>query len=344
VTITSPQTPETFLVKNKKAGGFSSQGIQSALDSNFKMVTTTDTIINKPLGFNPSNTNEALSITPWSCLAYTNDNQSVYLMPSLGSTVNQTNNECFSTIGTEIVDVTLNPAIHNGSTRLFWEAPNYGYFDVDKIEKPEPDQYLREIYNDQELQQNFGLFGDQTQYSKISELLTAFSPEVLDKFETQFLLFSDSIDDFESNLSPRNGNLETEERFENFQGLMREMFKIEKPDENLTGSALINELKEKQKQKIQKTLEEFFDYQVVFKHGNPSNFDRKLFYTFSNEFIIDPYTWNGYIPNSLPSQNGTTTLAQSKAQFPQTWNTLETYVGFSDIPGLEYTDNGSYDN
>ena len=88
------------------------------------------------------------------------------------------------------------------------------------------------------------------------------------------------------------------------------------------------------------------NYEIVMKYGNPSNFNKKLFYTFSNKYIEDPYTYQGYkqsSPNTLP--NGVlspVTLAQSKANNPETWKALETYVGFSEIPQLQYKNTGSY--
>ena len=343
VNVQIPALPVNFVVTNKETGGYGSQTIQDTIDSNtFKLITSSDNIINKPFGFDLLNLNSSLNITPWSSFVYTNDNNSVYLMPSLGSSVNQVNDECFNIFGNEVIDVTTNPAIHNGSIRTFWDAPNYGYFDVTNLQKPGPDQYLREIFNDDEEQQNFGLFSTQDNYSTISELLTTFSSDVLDKFETQFLYFSKSIYDFESNLSPRATDFRIEETYENFQGLMREMFKIDENITNESGTPLIDELKEKQKQKIQKTLDNFINYTVVFKQGNPSNFDKRLFYSFSNKSIINPYTFNNYTPGTLPSLGGTITLAQSKTQYPETWAALETYVGFSEILELQYKDTGSY--
>jgi hypothetical protein len=40
--------------------------------------------------------------------------------------------------------------------------------------------------------------------------------------------------------------------------------------------------------------------------------------------------------------NDTTTLAQSQASFPETWKKLQIYVGFSDYPGMAYSNNFSY--
>jgi hypothetical protein len=306
------------------------------------MIPTTSALINEGPGI--LSPNSSLICLPWSCYTLTPDKKSIYALPSFGSNVNQAKQECFNNNGSMKINISNNPALHNGAVRLFWKAPNYGYFDNSKLAKPQPDEYIREIFTNEEEQQNFGIFGDPTKYSKISELFTTFTPEILDQFEKQFLLFSTSVYDFESNLQPREDEITVEETYENFQGLMKTMFKTINP-EGLSGSALINEIIENQKKSFQKTIETFMDYQVVFKYGNPSNFDKKMFYTFSTDFIQDPYTWAGYVQNSpglLPTQGGTITLAQSKTQSPETWKALETYVGFSEIPELEYTNNGSY--
>jgi hypothetical protein len=340
--VVSPPTAQPFIVTNKPIPGYQNSNIQNALSENFRMVPTTSALINEGPGI--LSPNSSLICLPWSCYTLTPDKKSIYVLPSFGSNVNQAKQECFNNNGSMKINISNNPALHNGAVRLFWKAPNYGYFDNSKLAKPQPDEYIREIFTNEEEQQNFGIFGDPTKYSKISELFTTFTPEILDQFEKQFLLFSKSVYDFESNLQPREEEITVEETYENFQGLMKTMFKTINP-EGLTGSALINEITENQKKSFQKTIETFMDYQVVFKYGNPSNFDKKMFYTFSTDFIEDPYTWAGYVQNSpglLPTQGGTITLAQSKTQSPETWKALETYVGFSEIPELVYTDNGSY--
>jgi hypothetical protein len=341
--VVAPSSPIPFEITNKFVPGYQNSNIQNALNDKFKMVLSSTALINKGIGFDLGDLNRSLILLPWSCYVETSDNKNIYPLPSLGSNVNQTYSECFGFAGNLKTEVSNNPAVHNGSCRVFWKAPQYGYFDNSLVIKPQPDEYIREIYRDQEEQQNFGIYGDTTKYSKISELFTTFNKEILDKFEEQFLLFSRSIYDFETNLLPTNEDVVSEVYCENFQQLMRTMLKTQNPV-GLTGNALIDKIVDNQKDIIQKTIETFMDYQVVFKYGNPSNFDKKLFYTFSTDFIQDPYTWGGYYQNSpdaLPTQGGIT-LAQSKTQNPDIWKKLETYVGFSEIPELQYTDNGSY--
>ena len=335
---------QEFIITNKRVGGFTNQTIQNALDSNFKMVLNNSTVISKPTGFDVNSPDRSLLLTPWNCYTLTQDKQYIYTMPSLGTNVYQTTQECYNQDGTEKINVANNPAIHNGTTRLFWKAPNYGYFDNRFIKKPNPDEYLKLILNVTEDQLNFGLYGNNSEYSKIDDLFTTFTPEILDQFEEHFLNFSKSIYDFDSILQPNSDESGITTRNENFQALMREMFKTPIVT-GLEGPALIDKITETQTSIIQKNIDEFMNYSVVIKIGNPSNFDKKLFYTFSTQFIQDEYTWNGYIqttPNALPTSTNNVTLSQSKALYPETWKTLEKYIGFSEIPELKYDNNGSY--
>jgi hypothetical protein len=129
-----------FVVTNKTVGGFSSQNIQSGLNDKFRMVLSNSAIITKGQGFDNSNSNRSLSVVPWSCYSLTPDSTELYVLPSLGSNVNQVSDECFNNSGNKKIEVSNNPAVHNGSLRIFWKAPNYGYFDNNWVTKPQPDE------------------------------------------------------------------------------------------------------------------------------------------------------------------------------------------------------------
>lgn len=338
-------TPNIFYVTNSATGGYSQTEIQSLIN-NGKMVMTTNSSgkIIETSGFDPNDNNRSLKITPWSTIVKTTEGDKYYVMPSFGYTKNQTKEECFKNNKLK-VEVSTNPAVFNGSVRLFWGSPNYGYFDNTKITKPNPDSYLKEIFSDKKTQQNFSLNGDITKYDKISEMFTTFDTEVLDYFEQEYLNFSRSIYDYKT-LVPSDKDVETESErsYKNFQLLMRELLVVEKPS-TLNSEGMINSVIEKQKTTLQGILTNFLEYNVVLKMGNPSMFDRRTFLTFSTKFLIDPVSYQGYnqgTTGSLPSNGGTITLAQSKTANPETWKTLEKYVGFSEIPELVYSDNGSY--
>ena len=338
-------TPNIFYVTNSATGGYSQTEIQTLIN-NGKMVMTTNSSgkITETSGFDPNDNNRSLKVTPWSTIVKTTEGDKYFIMPSFGYTKNQTKDECFKNNKMK-VEVSSNPAVFNGSVRLFWGSPNYGYFDNTKITKPNPDSYLKEILTDKKTQQNFSLNGDITKYNKISEMFTTFDTEVLDYFEQEFLNFSRSIYDYKT-LVPSDKNVETESEksYKNFQLLMRELLVVEKPS-TLNSEGMINSVIEKQKTNFQGILTNFLEYNVVLKMGNPSMFDRRTFLTFSTKFLVDPVSYQGYnqgTTGSLPSNGGTTTLAQSKTANPETWKTLEKYVGFSEIPELVYSDNGSY--
>ena len=337
--------PNIFYVTNSATGGYSQTEIQSLINDG-KMVMTTNQSgqIVETNGFDPNDNNRSLKITPWSTIVKTTEGDKYFAMPSFGYTKNQAKDECFKNNKLK-VELSSNPAVFNGSVRLFWGAPNYGYFDNTKVSKPSPDSYLKEILSDKKTQQNFSLNGDNTKYDKISEMFTTFDTEILDYFEQEFLNFSRSIYDYKT-LVPSDKDVETESErsYKNFQLLMRELLVVEKPA-TLNSEGMINSVIEKQKTTFQGILTNFLEYNVVLKMGNPSMFDRRTFLTFSTKFLIDPVSYQGYnqgTTGSLPSNGGTITLAQSKTANPETWKALEKYVGFSEIPELVYSDNGSY--
>ena len=79
--------------------------------------------------------------------------------------------------------------MYNGSVRMFWASPHYGYFDLSKITKPSPTEYLKTVFFNTEEQENFSLNGN-VNYTQISEIFSVFEKEILDQFEEEFLNFS----------------------------------------------------------------------------------------------------------------------------------------------------------
>ena len=293
-------------------------------------------------GFDLSNTGRTMFVNTWTCLATnkskdTNDANTVFVLPSFGTNINQTKFECFDTflpIPIMKTELTGNTAMYNGSVRLFWAAPNYGYFDINRITKPRPDQYLKQVYFNQSTQENFSLV--ESGYTDISEIFGTFDKEILDLFENEFLKFSKSIYDF----NPSDGDSDYK-KFGNFQLVLRDLLKIQKP-QGSTVEEFIRNAQQNQVQKVFEKIKAFMEYSIIFKFGNPSNFNRKIFFSFSNNIIQDPYQYFPYIQNSLPTSGGTTTLAISKITYPNAWLALETYVGFSNIQELVYDNDGSY--
>ena len=343
ISISQTKNSGSFVVSNTTYVGYNDSDIQDAFLSGLTINYVPEAIINLPEGFDPNSPKRDLRVIPWSVYVNTFDKQFSYIFPSQGSIINQTLDECFSGSGinTKLVyEVTGNTAMYDGSVRLFWTAPNYGYFDTTKLVKSTPSQYLKQVFSGKSDQENFSINGVASGYTEISEMFSVFEKSVLDLFETEFLNFSKSA--YDNNSEENNVNsLPSDKSFKNFQMLFRELMKIPVIS-GTTNTNKINFAQQKQLDGFTNRLNNFLNYNVVFKYGNPSNFDKRLFYTFSNLPIVDPYSWENYkivTPNALPPQ---TTLVNSQTTRPNVWNALKLYVGYSEIPELQYKNSGSY--
>jgi hypothetical protein len=347
--VSPSQSPTTssFTVAGSFITGVGSGTIQNLIDTKKLIVFKTNgSKIDLTPGFDPTNPTRTLKLATWSVLSRTNDLASYYVLPSFGSNINQTKSECVvgPLMTTNFIN---NPAMYNGSVRLYWNAPNYGWFDNSEVVKNSPDTYLKTIFNNKKTQQNFSINGNTNDYTDISEIFTTFDKGALDLFEKEFLNFSKAVYDFEDTLpslytTPTSTDTSpTELVYKNFQGLMRDLLKVSDPVGN-SGEEILNDVIAKQNLRFQSVLNGFINYNCVFKYGNPSFFNRKIFNSYSFQFIEDRYVANPYVQGTLPTNGGSITLSQSKSTNPDAWKALETYVGFSTIPELAYSDSGSY--
>jgi len=349
----SPPTISAFVIKDSFVQGIGSSQIQTYLNTEkLMMFNTTNSTLFELAGFDPNNASRTMRVSPWSVLVRDTENpDEYYVVPSFGSNANQTREEAFKN-GSMKVEVSNNPAMFNGSVRMFWNAPQYGWFDNSKLKKNNPKTYLKQILNEQKEQQNFLISGDDTQYTNFEELFTTFNIELLDQFETHFLNFSKSLYDYtdilpsyalsEETIVGSQSRItqvdDTQKSSQNFHLLMRSLMKINKP----TGTSPETKLQsviENQSSVFQETLSSFMNYDITFKFGNPSDFNKRLFYTFSTRYLENPISYSPYEQGNLPPQ---ITLAQSIQQNPKTWEALEFYVGNSTIPKLVYSNSGSY--
>jgi len=356
--VSSGQTQPTtspFVVQNAFIQGIGSSAIQPLLDNKkLIMFNTNQSTIYETPGFDPNNSQRSMRVSPWSVVVRKTDETGYYVLPSFGSNVNQARSEAFKG-GTMKIELFNNPAMYNGTVRLFWKSPQYGWFDNSKLEKNNPETYLKQILNDSKKQQNFLITGDDNLYTNIEELFTTFDIKTLDLFESEFLNFSRSTYDYVDTLPENSKVNETQElsqqsnsdgtvgslsqkTFKNFQELMRELMKVQIPT-GTSPETKLSELIESQTTQFQQTLTSFMNYNVVFKFGNPTQFDRRLYLSFSTRFIENPYRYGPYEFGTLPPN---VTLTQSKQQSPKTWKALEYYVGKSTIPELAYKNSGSY--
>jgi hypothetical protein len=342
--ISIPHTLRTsdFVVTNRTSTGYTSTNIQTALTSGLTLNYVSNAIINEREGFDPNDPNRDLRVIPWTVTVNTLDGKFTYAMPSEGSLINQTKQECFAN-GVMVKEVYNNNAVFNGSIRSFWSAPNYGYFDNNKVLKPSPEQYMKHILSGSTKQENFSINGEYSAYTSISEIFSVFEKSVLDGFEAQFLDFTKSIYDYDYKNFSEN-ETETTKSYKNFQMLMRLMMRIPVLT-GATGDVIVNQLQSQQIVNITNFIKGFLEYDIAFKFGNPSRYDRRLFNTFSSLPLIDPYTWNDYTvstPFALPYSGGNITLADSRLNYPASWEALLLNVGFSDINELIYKDSGSF--
>lgn len=275
------------------------------------------------------------------------------LFPSIGALrFNQTYLEYLKN-GTVTEYLAEDNAYYNGSVRMNWNSPNFGYFNTTTIKKPTPSEYMKFVFSGQEkIQESFTLAA---KYSSIEEIFGVFDKNTLDLFEQMFLKFCEHPINYDNaqlgsgnfnNILTQNLLSETENfKFKNFAGLLREFFKVNPSGVSSDPTQLSYQLASFQEKRILNFVRTFMDLDVVLKLGNCGNYDRKLFDSLSgNQLLIptQPYTFSKYVSNTLPTTNGSVTLLQSKALNPDAWNALEEYVGFSTISGLTYTDGGSY--
>jgi hypothetical protein len=324
------------------------------------------TIGMKIYNFTESNINsvkqggKTLNLKTWSVLLPDSVNQDIsctpngtngglyYVIPSFGSQINQAGRECVNNNGETVVNLTNNSAMYNGSVRMLWSTPNYGYFDNNQITMPKPDQYVNNINPTAKEQYPFKILtGDY--YSSIEEIFSVFEKGTLDKFEQEFLNFCKPITDadivqpdaqYNTSLTNLNAN------FRNFQSLMRTSMAVTVQTDKKSNIEEFQSTITNQNTIFQNQMKSFLQYDVIFRNGNPSKYRRRIFDSYlsylSSPIITDPINFEPYVIGSLPTKTGNVLLSQSKLQNPKAWLALETEVGFSTIKNVEYSSTGSY--
>jgi hypothetical protein len=326
--------------------------IQNAVNSSgdsIDIVYTDQSSFNKNKRYNKSNLSELLRYRTWSCSLNDKKNNQRFIVPSFGSNINQVEFECFDDNGKLKIPVYNNSAAFNGSVRGVWGLPHYGYFDNTQLDKFTPEMYPKTIYTREQQQESFSL-NVLSDYSSIEEIFSVFDRQALDKMEVEFLNYSRSMYDIQiiksgdttiSVIDITKLKIDPNKKEKNFQLMMVDLLKIEIPLQN-DSKNYVKSIQEEQFKKLKKNIQSFLEYDEIIKFGNPSGYDRVLFDSFSTVNVVeDAPNLGNYVSGSLPTPGGTT-LAQSKSAYPETWKLLETYVGFSTIPKLRYSDNGSY--
>lgn len=339
--------------------GYTNDELQSAVNRGIKIFNITNSNIS-----NVRAGNNTFNLTTWSVMAPVEDifvdiqdckpttttkTSSLFIIPSFGSTVNETKTALvYDSQMAQGKSFNDNPSVFNGSCRLFWKSPNYGYFDSTLAKKPEPDEYINQIRQDITELSPFRFLGD-GQYTKIEDIFSVFDKKILDLFEEEFLYFCKPLTDIE--IGPKtvvsyNGvRSNQDDVFRNFQYLMRNMMKVPPQGNQSLQDVFLNNI-DNQADVLQNQIASFLQYDVLFRYGNPSNYNERIFNSFlsheNTREVVDPIKFEPYLAFSLPSSTGGITLAQSKSQYPKEWIELELQVGFSTIEQLKYKDSGSY--
>jgi hypothetical protein len=338
---------------------YTSEEIQQSVNSGMKLYN-----------FSSSNINSAkqgdknLRLTTWSILlpnitirppvdCNPKDNtvgDDYFVIPSFGTPFNQTVDSCLSAQTTSpatVVNLTNNPNMYNGSVRCLWSAPNYGYFNSNQLAFPEPDSYLTSITTGNS--QTPLYFLTQDNYTKIEEVFSVFEKKILDSFETEFLNFCKPIGNASTGrniVTFGQSPVDPNATFKNFQSLFRSLMVVPAKTKTETDELYFNNVIDNQYSLFQNGIKSFMEYDVIFKYGNPSNYERRIFDSYlshnNTQEVVDPITFEPYVPNSLPSAGGNLTLSQSQINNIQAWTALETEVGFSTIPNVRYSSIGSY--
>jgi hypothetical protein len=259
-------------------------------------------------------------------------------VPSYGTVIPQIVNEGLipgspSTVRSSF-DFKDNLSIFNGSVRLLWGAPNYGYFDTKSYKINQPNEYLKKVKNDEVYQNAFDLLasGSTDNYSSIEELFSVFTKNELDIFEGYFNTFSQSSKKTTDELT--------------FQKIMINALSIElnfDADTLNDNGKLISKIQTDQVKNFVNTISSNINYDLIIKKGNPENFNYKDFSIFSNAPLkYSNINIEAYINNSVPTSANTITLETSRTNEDKAWKALELYVGFSTLGGFNYSDSGSY--
>jgi hypothetical protein len=347
--------------------GYTDTEIQASVDNGLKVYNFTDSNINaQTIAFPLITPIKYSNIQTWSVVLPNNtfdptdvgnvcnpsNNTTTlkyYVVPSFGSQINQVKSECL-VANAPVCPFIDNPSIYNGSVRLLWSSPNYGYFKNSDISRPQPDSYLNKIETGTKQQSPFNLLNG-TDYSKIEEIFSVFNKSVLDKFENEFLNFCKPITNIDLGpqvavpigVSPVDSNA----LFRNFQYLFRSMMEIEGKAGSISNGEYFKTIGNSQLSIFSNTIKAFLEYDVILKYGNPAEYNRRVMASYitqgdGNNPIVDPIIFNPYVKDSLPSLSNTITLSASKTRYPNAWRALENEVGFSTIANLIYDNNGSY--
>ena len=265
-----------------------------------------------------------------------------YILPSTNNNITDNNffksslDSYYSSLD-ELLDVA-----HNGAVNVTMQD-TFNSFTFKNLKKPLPTEY----FNRKKDINSFSIlsFGE---YASIEDMFSVFDYDTLNLFENEFLDFSKSIYDINENKDQINlvgleyGNPVA--AYRNFQLLYRNLMEVPSNYLNLNTTDFYNKTAEYQAQNIREFLDGFLSYDVLFKYGNPTQYDRYEYNSLISHLggkstILNQKRFNGYVANTLPNN---ISLQSSELSNASAWETLKLHVGFSTIESLTYKNTGSY--
>lgn len=303
-----------------------------------KLFTNSESqIVKMPLDSN--NITEGIISIPYSVLfkdkSFSEDGKTYFFTaPSFGSIYNQSEPECFSGPN-QSIDFFNNTSVYNGSIRMAWGLPNFGYME-DIVSLGTPYTYP---FGNNPMGKSYDLSSSTTtnglqinSSENVLDLFGVFTKQELDVFETEFLNFSQQSDNVTNNF--------------NLQEVLKKSLRLEELDVEVEETnTKINNIQTKQYQNFNSYINKLINENYLYQRGNPTGLNfRDLSYFSSNPKNLLSGTIDTYVaktPNTLPTPTAFISVLQSKQLKPNEWIALETYVGVIDIDGLRYTDTGS---
>jgi hypothetical protein len=308
--------------------------IQTKIDeSDIKLISNSQSQINKPSGYNPNEPTKGLGYKTTSVLfkvksqPLTENTTYYFSAPSFGSRYTQVTSECF-TGPTPIRNVFNNQYVYNGSVRFFWGGTHFGY-------APTINQLCLPTEYPSYTQNNLWPWfvtvnssGNNTTLDYIDDLFSVFTKDELDIFETEFKNFSRATNQCEDDF--------------NIQSLLRKAMQVQESDFNINDTntnILLEKFQTSQLKNFNGVIDEYINRNLLYQKGNPSSYNSVNFFFLSdkNYYTNKPVPeYKSITENALPTSGFTKSWTDSQTQYPEAWKALKTYVGFCEDSDFSY--------
>ena len=351
-----------YFTNNNLFNGYGINEVKTALDGKkVKLGVNSDATFKVPLSGDPNNQNRTINVNNIYAFIDANNNldfppnfKGYVLLPSTGGLpINQTSFECIddqNKLKEELLD---NNGMYNGSVRLLWGVSHFGYFKNatnTSPKRPSFNEYLKIIDTDKSEQSSFDLANSDSVYSKLDEITSVFTSELLDIFENKFLEFcntdlptSSLILEGEVNNPPGQiKNINEKSLQKQLLNLLSVESTVNINDQQTAGINIANA----QLASLNSKIKDFLNFECVLKIGNPNGFERLSFDTFSNstDFVPENATTYPTYKNNLPPDISFVQiqiLRNTDSTYNDAWIELYRRIGDSQVSGISLTNSAS---